>query len=289
MSHLVYPFLASIIYVFGALWLKRSGAHGVDAWLIALSSNVLSAIVFMILSFVLSDGTGLGQWWQAALTGACFVVGQTLAFAAFKYGDVSVATPVLGLKIMLVALFTLLMLGDDGSPQLWFGAVLASLGIMALSRKDGRLGNRMGLTLCLSFLGACGYAGFDVCLQKWARMWGVQDFLGATFLWVFILSLGFIPLVKWPKEGLGRGTRYLIYGSGAITIQSALVTLVIGYYGNATEVNVVYSLRGMWSVLVVWSMGHLFENSESQIGKKLLIYRGVGALAMASAVILVLL
>ena len=150
----------------GALWLKRAGQDGVDIWRIAYWSNVLSSILFIVIGLCLWDAKGGGAIWQTMVTGLSFVAGQTLAFSAFKYGDVSIATPVLGLKILLVAVFTIFMLGDYGSWGVWAGAFLATLGIYLLSKKESGSKSGVGLTVGLSFLGACGYALFDVSLKN---------------------------------------------------------------------------------------------------------------------------
>lgn len=286
--YLIWPLMASLIYVFGALWLKRAGQYGADTWLIAQVSNTLSSLIFIAIGLALNDATGGGVWWQALVTGAGFVGGQTLAFAAFKYGDVSVATPVLGLKILLVALLTMLMIGDRGSLGLWLGAVLATLGIAALSKTDKTMQpSNVWLTLLLSFLGAAGYASFDVCLQKWAPQWGVQNFLLWSFIWVAILSQGFFFMRKKNAPPLAHGWKYLSYGAMAIALQSLIIATVIGYKGNATAINVVYSLRGMWSVAVVWLLGSMFDNSEAHVGAKIFRYRCLGAFLMTIGVILV--
>lgn len=286
--YLIWPLLASLIYVFGALWLKRAGQYGADTWLIAQVSNTFSAFIFIVIGLLFNDGTGGGVWWQAAITGVGFVGGQTLAFAAFKYGDVTVATPVLGLKILLVAFLTMLMIGEKGSLGLWLGAVLATLGITALSKTDKTIKHsKVGMTLLLSFLGAAGYAGFDVCLQKWAPAWGVQNFLLWSFIWVLVLSQGFFFLGRKNRAPLGRGWKYLSYGAFAIALQSLIIATVIGYKGNATAINVVYSLRGMWSVAVVWMIGSMFDNTEAHVGVVVFRYRCLGAFLMTVGVILV--
>jgi hypothetical protein len=182
----------------------------------------------------------------------------------------------------------MLMIGDSGSLGLWLGAVLATVGIIALSQTDKNVHHsQVGLTILLSFLGAAGYASFDVCLQKWAPTWGVQNFLLWSFVWVAVLSQGFFFLRKKKVVPIAHGWKYLIFGAVAIALQSLIIATVIGYKGNATAINVVYSLRGMWSVAVVWLMGSMFDNSEAHVGAKIFRYRCLGAFLMTMGVILV--
>ena len=53
-------------------------------------------------------------------------------------------------------------------------------------------------------------------------------------------------------------------------------------------VNVVYSVRGLFSVLLVWWVGHWFTNTESHAGRRVLLARLAGAVAMLGAIALVL-
>ena len=47
--------------------------------------------------------------------------------------------------------------------------------------------------------------------------------------------------------------------------------------GEATAVNVVYSARGLWSVIAVWTLGHLFGNDERGHGAGVMRARLLGA------------
>ena len=76
-------------------------------------------------------------------------------------------------------------------------------------------------------------------------------------------------------------------GSSAIALQSMFIAMVIAYIGEATSVNVVYSLRGLWSVLVITFFGAYFDNTEGDMPLKYKVYRIAGAIVMTIAVLLV--
>ena len=50
-----------------------------------------------------------------------------------------------------------------------------------------------------------------------------------------------------------------------------------------------YSSRGLWSVLAVWGVGHWFSNREQHLGSRVLVWRLLGAILMMAAIMLVLL
>ena len=98
------PLIAAIIYAIGALVVKRAAELGVGMWRTAFVANVVGALVFLPL--LLFEGTTrLELWWQPVIAGLAFTIGQALTFTAMDKGDVSVATPVLGLKILFVAVW----------------------------------------------------------------------------------------------------------------------------------------------------------------------------------------
>ena len=90
---------------------------------------------------------------------------------ALNTGDVSVATPVLGLKILLVALLTSVLLGDPIGTRLWTAAALSSAAIALLNLSPGHSHTRVRTTILLAALGATSYACFDVVVQKWSLAW----------------------------------------------------------------------------------------------------------------------
>ena len=90
---LVFPFLAGIVYVAGALLLKRAADLGADVWRITRICNFTIAAFFMPTWF-LGGSTSWNLLWQPAVAGLLFVVGQVFSLLALKIGDVSVAIAV---------------------------------------------------------------------------------------------------------------------------------------------------------------------------------------------------
>lgn len=73
-----------------------------------------------------------------------------------------------------------------------------------------------------------------------------------------------------------------------LALQAAGICYAVGVFGDATAVNIVYSIRGLWSVLAVWWIGHWFSNDEQSLGATVLRRRLVGAVLMMLAIALVL-
>jgi hypothetical protein len=71
-------------------------------------------------------------------------------------------------------------------------------------------------------------------------------------------------------------------------LQALTITSTIAHWGNVAAVNVVYSSRGLWSVVLVWLAGRWVHNREQELGAVVLRWRLAGAILMLAAIGLVL-
>jgi len=55
---------------------------------------------------------------------------------------------------------------------------------------------------------------------------------------------------------------------------------------GATTTNVLYNSRGVWSVVLVWWVGHWFGNTERARGPGVMLRRLAGSLLLLSAILL---
>ncbi|GAB5558436.1 MAG: DMT family transporter [Synoicihabitans sp.] len=291
--YLLLPLVSSMVYVIGALLLKRSSGFGVGLWRTTFVANLMH-VVCLVPFWGLGEGTGGGIWWQPMVTGLLFMFGQVATLQAIEKGDVSVATPVLGTKIILVALVSALLLPDPIPMKWWIAAGLSVVGIELLNRRPKVSVNSprsasLGPTIVAALGAAVAFAFFDVLVQKWAPLWGVGKFLSLNFIYLALWSLALIPAFSAPLRDTPRpALPWLIAGSTLLGLQAAGLTISLGTYGDATAINVVYSTRGLWSVLAVWWIGHWFNSDEQHLGDKVLRLRFYGAGLMLLAVGLVL-
>lgn len=286
-AHLLLPLACSFGYVVGVLLVKRSSEYGVGLWRTTFVSNVAMGICFVPLWWLGGPGQPAALLWQPALTGALFFAGQACTFWALA-GDVSVATPVLGLKILMVALFSALLLADPVPLKWWIAAALSTLAIALLNAAGPGAHRRVGTTVLAAGLAALAFALADVLVQKWAPRWGAGRFLPFMFWALSAYSLALIPLFRAPLHTVPAAAwRWLAPGALLLACQGAGVAYTLGVFGDATAVNIVYSSRGLWSVIAVWLVGHWFGNTERGLAPAVLGRRLAGALLMLGAIGLV--
>ena len=291
--YLLLPLASSMTYVIGALLLKRSSGFGVGLWRATFVANVMHAVC-LVPFWGLGSGIGGGMWWQPIITSLLFMFGQVATLRAIEKGDVSIATPVLGTKIIFVAFVSALLLPDPIPLKWWIAAALSVSAIVLLNRQpaghsSGHRAAAIGPTIIAALAAAVSFAFFDVLVQKWAPLWGVGRFLAITFISLATCSMALIPAFSASLKQITRPAwPWLLGGSTLLGLQAAGLTISLGVYGDATAINVVYSTRGLWSVLAVWWIGHWFKNEEQLLGGKALRFRLWGAGLMLLAVGLVL-
>lgn len=109
----------------------------------------------------------MALWWQPLLVAVLFLSGQVWTLFSLQRGDVSVARPILGLKLVLVAVVTTLILAHGLSWQLWLAAALSSAGIASLNHsKAHRAGGNPTATIASAAITATSFAFSDVLVHK---------------------------------------------------------------------------------------------------------------------------
>lgn len=288
---LLIPLGCAFCYVLSAMLVKRAVAQGVGLWRLSFVSNWAMVLLLAPL-WLYSGGHGEepARYWQPLLTGVFFLGGQIFTMLALRSGDVSVVTPVMGTKVILVALGSSLLRVGEVPWRWWLGAVLSTLAIGLLHLGPGGRRGQVGRTVGLTFICAVSYSLGDVLLQKWLPVWGPGNFLPPMFLFVGLMSLGFVPFFSAPLGSMSaRAWGWVGAGGGLLAVTNAGIVYAIGLVGSATVVNIIYSARGLFSVLLVWAVGHWFASEEKHLTGRVLAYRLAGAALMIAAIGLVLL
>ena len=114
--------------VLALLSLKRATQRGASAWTSMILVCWTGAIVFPTLTLLGGTLQPLTLLWQPALIGSLFLAGQLFTLLAVARGDVSIATPVLGIKLLIVPALSPLFVDDPISPMIWIAAAIGHCG-----------------------------------------------------------------------------------------------------------------------------------------------------------------
>jgi drug/metabolite transporter (DMT)-like permease len=293
---LLFPLLAGLLYAIGTLGFKAGSALGVDSLRATVSSNVFMAVGFLIFMDWRAFPTLPDPPWVVFLLAALFTSGQVFTIMAVSTGEVSSVTPVLGIKVVFVGLLAVSLLGAPLGAFTWVAAVLSIIGIACLQANDRpEHAKRQGLAVLLALLAAASFAGFDAMTQYWSPIVGFGRLVPPGMILMALCSVGclfLLPRRPAPAEGKLSGKAWAYLGLGCLffTLQALVLIRSIGAFGHAAEANVVYSMRGLWTILLVWGIGRWFGNTELHArSRRILWTRTAGAALLCVSTVLVFL
>jgi drug/metabolite transporter (DMT)-like permease len=290
--YLFVPFFCAIVYALASLLFKRGYDEGAGTMESFHWSNLIGMPIFLPLFWLKTDGIAAAELWRPVLCAFIIYVSSWVTFLAMKLGDVSLVTPVLGTKVILVALFSVLLTQLPLSVPMGVACVLATVGVFLMSRSPQGPGaappRQLGLTLALCFGSSAGFGLTDVLIQMWADPYGGFRFLAIIPQVIGLFSLALLPWQARGKMRLPQAAWPWVGGAGVLlALQSLAMGIALGFFNDATGVNVVYSTRGLWSIVLVLVVGRaLGIHERTTTTRQTMAYRGIGCILILAGVIL---
>jgi drug/metabolite transporter (DMT)-like permease len=281
---------SSILTVLGLLLLKRAQAQGTSTWTTLIVVTWTTAVAFSALTLIGGTLQPLSLVWQPAIVGALFLAGLSFTFLGVQIGDVSIVTPVQGVKVLLVPALAVLVVGDVAGTRIWLAAAIAMGGIWFIQSTDDTLDrSKVRISIGCALLAAVSLTFFDLLIQKWAPAWGPGYFLPIAFASTALLSLGFLNLARPNRQSIRSQLCWpLVIGALLMAVQAFGMTYTIAQFGDATRVNIVYSLRGLWGVLLTWALAKSLGLSDTLPTSSVMLKRLAGAILIGVSIVLAL-
>ena len=285
-THLIFPLIASLMFVCGMLASKRLSQHHVSPLTILAATNFGLALVFV--PFWVLGGPPVEPWmlWRPLVVAVLSMLGMGFTFAAIHVGDVSVATPMFGLKAVLVAVLLAIVGRQPPTVVIWVAATLATIGVVTVQWTDFGEPKKTLRTILLASGAATSYAGFDVSLQHWSPMLSPGRMLPLAYIWLAILTIPLAIHAPWPQLRARRTWGLLGLATFLVSVQAIGVAGTLSIVGDAARVNIVYALRGLWGVLLAWFLANRIGGAEAKLGGRTMGQRLIGASLLTVAVML---
>jgi drug/metabolite transporter (DMT)-like permease len=288
--HLLFPLFSSVTFVFGMMFARKAIIRGASAWTGTFYSNLWLGFIWLLVGVCRWKVIPVDEWWQAVIVGLLFFLGQCFTYMAFHYGDVSVATPIFSVKILFVAVLSSLLMGQSISTTVWIAAFVATAGIMLVQYGSGA-GHRSEkknilLTVITALLAAGCMSLFDVCLQRWGVIFGALQFLPVMFVSAALFSCMLLPWVdRVPRLTAIQALKPMVLATVLMPLQAMGMTITLSQFGDATRVNIVYALRGLWAIVFAWMLAGSFEGGERYASRAVMLRRALGAILLTGAVV----
>ncbi len=286
--YLIIPALSAVVYTVSSLLHKRGYDSGAGTLQTFHWANLIGIPFFLPMFFVQPEALPLNELWRPALTAGLIFLGSWSTFAAVKLGDVSMVTPILGTKVVFVALGNMAIAGQQLSTALWIASALATLGIMVIGKADWKPGRAGGMAILLCLGSAFFFGLTDVLIGMWAQSHGGMTFLACIPQFIGLFSLIAVSLSPQPLLRLApTSRRWVISGGLLLAAQGMAMGVALAFFNDTTGVNILYSTRGLWSLILVWFAGAWFANRErGNAGRITMIYRLAGTMLIFAGVVL---
>ena len=288
--YLLIPLAAAALYALASILIKRSLGDGVTMDQSFHLSNLVLGVVFLPLLFIEPKEIEWSALWMPGLQSLVFLTATWLTFLSLKRGDVSLVTPLMGTKVVFVAIGMTFLTGRSPGPALWIAAVLTALGIFIMGRGDMHGGRHVVFTIVVTLLSAAFFGLHDVILNSWGNSFGALAFLSLT-----CIGVAFGTLIIWGFQGRpglkiqSKHASRLWWGVTLMGFQSLVLGLALGYFDDATGINVMYASRGLWVIVLVILLGHRLGNREHKQPGKAFSGRVIGTVLLTVAIVIAVL
>lgn len=281
---------------FGSAWLhaisfaiaKLLWRHSDNPLEIMVLGQLFCAMICLPALIWLDVGVSLRSEPLALLTLCILIVLAQLSFTqSMRVGDASFVTPMMGMKVLIVAVISAFWLGETYATPVYLGAIgtIASLFLLTDGRPPASIKPLLWVLL------TCGlFAIIDVTMVRL-----MLDGMPSAHLALIVMvgpSVLLLPVVvcKLPRQ---RAPDWLFSRDlflFAITQVAGVALLVIafGLAEKATLVNILQTSRGLWVLAVVFVIGRLGLVGMEQLHGRQYIWRASGASLMMASLALVI-
>jgi len=279
----------SLSYVFSGRFVRTF--HGPPHVLLAMAHVAMGLASVALLPLVLPEAMpDLRSYIWPLLGGVVFyLVGQVGLFLALRYADASRVSPLLGLKLPILAGISLLFLGAHYTLTQWVAVGLCLLAALVLNHSGARLRGRSLGWILLTCMGYClsdlNITALVLRLQGAGMSLSRASMVGGFLSYGLcgVLAVLLLPTIPWRD---GRRWRYALPFAAAWL---GAMLLLFGCFGAVGVVfgNIVQSTRGLISILIGWlvsTAGHV--HLEARANLAVWLRRVAAAVLMVLAIVL---
>lgn len=202
------------------------------------------------------------RWFPITLYGVLFYLfGQACMFLAQRTVDPSRLVPLLGLKLVVLALINSLFLGLESYGPMQIIAIACTIFSAFLLNNAGRKIPLASLALVL--LACCGYSLSDICIKM--QIGQVGEFYHGSLIKLSLFSAclsytisGIVGVMILPLLKRQPAKVWRLASPFAVTWLTGIVFLFACFQQIGTvNGNIVQSTRGIWAVLIGAALAHM--------------------------------
>ena len=279
----------STAYLLSRVFLGREGRQA-GGLLLVVSHVIMGGFSLVLLPLVVPMGFDWRRFdllINAAAIAGFYLSGQFALFQALRTADASKIVPMLGLKILFLALFGMAFQGQTLSVTGWLAVLLAVGGVFMVNHSDGRLPRK---ALLIVMCAVVGYSFSDLSIVRMTSRLGTDGWRGIAFtaaMAYLMCGLGMSLLLPiYPAVRRRRVWRaalpYSLCWYMAMLLLFACFARIGAVFGN-----IVQSSRGLISIGLGVAVARAgLTELERRLTPGMLLRRMAGAAAITAAIIL---
>jgi drug/metabolite transporter (DMT)-like permease len=278
----------SLCYVYSRIFVTRPGNTSLA--LFGLSHAIMGLFGLALLPLCWSDRVYelRAYFWPLMGSVVFYLMGQVCLFRAVKLTDASRVSPLLGLKILVLALITVLAFDEPLTTLQWIGVLLSIAAAAGLNYSGG---GQVPLNASAAILGACVfYSLSDLSIVAMTRALSLDGgfrgiLLGNALAYTLAGAVG-AALVGINGPQCRRPAQWREAVPVAVTWFLAMIFLFICFRMlGAVFGNIVQSMRGPLSILIGLAIAHAgHAHLEQKVGAWTFIRRFAAAILMCAAI-----
>lgn len=279
----------AVAYPMAMLLIKRSYQQGVHPYQHLLLGTVVQALVFAVLlpfaefpndpALLLLPLAGIGT----------FLAAQFLTVMAIFRGDASLQTPLMGTKVVFVSVMSVVVIGSALPVELWVASILATAAVFLLGWSKPRHTGHLIQGILYGLASAASFALTDILIVRGADDLDPRFLLPFIMIGAALIMLASVPFTAgWTFHFEPRALVWLLPGTILFSLQAAGFGLSLAVWQNPSLVNIVYSTRGIWSVILVLVVGRSIGVPEGTMTRGVAAARASGAALMIAVVTILL-
>lgn len=275
-------------YIFSRHFISR---HGSSFRLLVLAQVIMGLMALVLLPFVVGNGSTLAPikvfWLPLMQCSIFFLFGQLSFFLALKYADASRVSPMLGLKIITIALLSYLFFGDRFSIVQWIAVVVCLIGAVMTNWSGGTI----SLKGFVFIIFACiGYSLSDLNIKVLIDVMGEGSLplrsMQASVLCYVVCGIMAVAAYCWMPNKSLKAFKNAVPFSICWFMAMLMLFACFGFIGPVFG-NIVQATRGIISILIGVMIARAgYEHLESKSSGGVVVRRIVAAVLMITALLM---
>ncbi len=259
----ILPIIAALFYSLSVVLVKAaSGEGGVRATSMLAATNLMLAVVFVPVALC-ADLPPAGELWEPLIVGIFFALANYTTFLCAHYGEVSLMTPIMGVKVLLVFAAAAVIAGVACSPAMLAAGVLCCAAVFIMGfDKSSLAGGKLLPTIALALTTCTFYALCDVLVCFLGKSFDPFSFLGMTSVVLAVSSLPFMRQMCADFRPSNKSAGAGLAAAAFMAFESMLMFRALAGGLDAGLCNIFYNTRGLMSIALVYFLANKYPELE---------------------------